>query len=782
MVEIHLYGDVEGILDVKEGTSVPLTYKIGDIRDVFSRAGLFSKTITLAGTKNNNLLLNSYFDVNVVDGDFDVNKIHKCSISQDGEIIVNDGVLRLLRVRKTTNNLNQDDLVEYEVQVIDTVGDFFKEVNNKTLKDLRYYEGKKFIYGLDDMFDKWNNIGTEDYTYLFPYKNENYRYSDFIPAIYARSYFEFIHQEGGVRYNISDNVINKGKFNDLIIPFSGNYDEVIEEINEDARVIVFEDTPQQVYEQYLFSNSLNKSFQDKLTLSNVVQDFGGYFNPTTYKFTIPYDLSEDVGLTIQGNIEFMYGMWLQSWGQGTAQLRLMPQEEGAIVKIKPVVLASIDSNPVNLKGGISVISHSSSGSDVDSSSPLFRFNSEGVVEAYQDPNNLGFENFNGYDFYDAPFKFFDGKATFEFNLKEKGGIDGFSGITPSEGYFKQGDVIEFRFGIQIQNIVPGYEINQVVVPFTNGYNTPLEMGLVMEVDYIDLNITLKDNSIIPENYPVKLERFIHKDIKQSDFLRSIYNLFNIYPLYNKDTATIDYLTRDEFYDSGEEKDWSSKLVRDKGTSITFLPEVVNREVTLGYAIDNEDTDLYRYYRTYKEHFGDKIIRFNNRNASGESRKEPIFSLPVMRQRTDGIVLPRYELDFGVKILWYNGFKIDLNSTITIEGEGLQFYPQFGIFDDNSKPRMSLEYGFSESYGYNLTIPPRNNLYNTFWQRTFDQINEGRMLSAYFYLSASDVANIKMNDIIIVDGRKYFINTIKDYDANKDSPTKVELLTVESSFD
>src|SRR5690554_6364442 len=110
-------GPQKGFLEVKEGAKVPLNFSISDIRDISSRSGMFSKTIALAGTKNNNNLLNNYFDVNIIAGTFDVNKRQKVAIVQNGIILRDNCFMRLLKVKKKQSvDSNIDEWVEYEVQ------------------------------------------------------------------------------------------------------------------------------------------------------------------------------------------------------------------------------------------------------------------------------------------------------------------------------------------------------------------------------------------------------------------------------------------------------------------------------------------------------------------------------------------------------------------------------------------------------------------------------------------------------------------------------------------
>jgi hypothetical protein len=112
MVRIQLEN---GFLDTKEGTVFPLNFAVGDIRDFTKRTGTFSKTITLVGSKNNNEMLNHYYDVNIQAGTFDINAITKCAVIQDGIPIIEDALLQLLSVKKTQVTDAYEQGVEYEV-------------------------------------------------------------------------------------------------------------------------------------------------------------------------------------------------------------------------------------------------------------------------------------------------------------------------------------------------------------------------------------------------------------------------------------------------------------------------------------------------------------------------------------------------------------------------------------------------------------------------------------------------------------------------------------------
>lgn len=57
-----------------------------------------------------------------------------------------------------------------------------------------------------------------------------------------------------------------------------------------------------------------------------------------------------------------------------------------------------------------------------------------------------------------------------------------------------------------------------------------------------------------------------------------------------------------------------------------------------------------------------------------------------------------------------------------------------------------------------------------------------MLTAYFYLRANDIATLKLNDKIRINNSWWSINSINDYNANENTLTKVELLTIDDEVD
>jgi hypothetical protein len=238
ITKIQLLGDVQGYLDVSENIIVPINFGVGDVRDLSKRTGTFSKTIVLPGTKNNNQLLNSYYDINIVAGTFSINKLQKCIILQNNIPIVDDAYLQLVAVNKIQNVLNEDDQVEYEVVIKDNVGDFFTKLGNRTL-DGRDEAGTPFLdfSRFDHTFtaaaisESFDNTFVDGYKYLIPWVDDSeLQINECKPAIYAKQYWDNIHASTGFTYSWSTLFNPDVQFDKLVIPYNGDDKKLSEEV------------------------------------------------------------------------------------------------------------------------------------------------------------------------------------------------------------------------------------------------------------------------------------------------------------------------------------------------------------------------------------------------------------------------------------------------------------------------------------------------------------------------------------------------------------------------
>jgi hypothetical protein len=70
----------------------------------------------------------------------------------------------------------------------------------------------------------------------------------------------------------------------------------------------------------------------------------------------------------------------------------------------------------------------------------------------------------------------------------------------------------------------------------------------------------------------------------------------------------------------------------------------------------------------------------------------------------------------------------------------------------------------------------------YWRRAVSQINNGKLLTAYFDLNAYDIFKMRLNDKIWLNNSWWNINKIIDYDASLQGLTKVELISADDYLD
>jgi len=330
------------------------------------------------------------------------------------------------------------------------------------------------------------------------------------------------------------------------------------------------------------------------------------------------------------------------------------------------------------------------------------------------------------------------------------------------------------------------------------------LGSLSTISYdqvVDVEVTVNssDWSILPSANTVgyqtdlNLNNYIPKQIKQADFVKSIFQMYNLFAERDKTQPNKLILQhRDDYYDSGTEVDWTEKLAKDSEQTIQFLPELGAKKTVLTYKDDDDDPNK-TYKEATNETYGQLEFTFENEYIKGVDRKELVFSPTPIKMNSFNAVVPLI------------GWLPETNIRILIDG-GTQTCDPFAIydyyqgsngfgatnqttaplithFDDPITPTFDLNYAVCDYYFYNeLSTKTNNNLYNLYWRRTLGQIDKGKLLTAWFNLDEADIQSIKLNDKIRIDNSWWNINKIIDYDANDRKLTKVELMTIDDELE
>ena len=122
-----------------------------------------------------------------------------------------------------------------------------------------------------------------------------------------------------------------------------------------------------------------------------------------------------------------------------------------------------------------------------------------------------------------------------------------------------------------------------------------------------------------------INQYIPLKVKQSDFVKSIFQMYNLFAETDINQPNKLILKhRDEYYDSGAEKDWTYKLMKDREQDLIFLPDITSKKLKLTYKED-KDTPNTVFTQMTEEIYGQLEYTFDNEYVKGTETKELIFS-------------------------------------------------------------------------------------------------------------------------------------------------------------
>lgn len=306
--------------------------------------------------------------------------------------------------------------------------------------------------------------------------------------------------------------------------------------------------------------------------------------------------------------------------------------------------------------------------------------------------------------------------------------------------------------------------------------------------------------------PIDLAQSLPVGIKQGDFLMSVIKMFNLMvePIkgeFNNKTLRIE--PRDDFYASGEVKDWTSKVDRTQDIEIQVLAETQNKTTIFKFK-DDEDFYNKQYKNKWNDTYGTYRFITDNDFIDGEKKIETIFApAPLVAIiNTNGFIVPKIHKLNGtqfvrsestIRMLRKNTAGLIQNpydeywsfgdvGTHIVPGAvytTYSVYPYAGHFDDPYQPTDDLNFGQTYELFYNATSTVTNqNLFTKYWYKQMNEYadKDSRLVSFNMILTPQDIMEFKFNDNIFIDGHYYKITKISGYDVvDPYKPCKVEAL-------
>ena len=228
MISTEIYIEEQKI-DLLQDISTEFTYAIDDVSEFGSRNTSFSKTISIPGTANNNLIFGYIFELNNanvtvnalpnVGYNYNVTKQANCKIFID-KVQIFKGTLRILEI------VIDKETIEYQCSVFGELGGFINQLGNKRLEDLDF-SAYDHTYSVANISASWDNAGGSGYYYpLIDYGSvstgqygvakKDFQYTTFRPALYVKEYIQKIF--AGTDYTFDCSFFDTPLFTRLIIP------------------------------------------------------------------------------------------------------------------------------------------------------------------------------------------------------------------------------------------------------------------------------------------------------------------------------------------------------------------------------------------------------------------------------------------------------------------------------------------------------------------------------------------------------------------------------------
>ena len=108
------------------------------------------------------------------------------------------------------------------------------------------------------------------------------------------------------------------------------------------------------------------------------------------------------------------------------------------------------------------------------------------------------------------------------------------------------------------------------------------------------------------------------------------------------------------------------------------------------------------------------------------------------------------------------------------------YGYAGHFDNPDAPSNDIQFGVPRELFYEVPTGSINvNQFNVYWSSYMAEITDkdSRLLTGTFKLNYQDIFGLDFSNFIYVDGVKFRLNKIKDFNATNEDTCEVELLKI-----
>ena len=372
----------------------------------------------------------------------------------------------------------------------------------------------------------------------------------------------------------------------------------------------------------------------------------------------------------------------------------------------------------------------------------------------------------------------DARIMFDWDVANASGVITLNNYVPFDYiYLNDGDVVEIRFDYVYQPGGGGSYPNPATYTYTQKTNSRL-FNQVWDIGWgygKDLN----------------LDSFFSTDIKQREFMKWIFTMFNLYVEPTEMNKTLLVLPREEFL-TNTVRDWTEKRDLSQPLEITPMGELDAGKYLFTYS-EGDDDDNKAYKQDYDRNYGDRRIIVENDFVKEEKKVEigfqPTFIVRPQNEdkffagnstdNQDGKggklrILQYSKQSCGVYAIWYG----KRNKIVSLPSTTKTEYPFFGHLDNPLASTTDINFGLPRYIGLPSGTPvTNNNLYNAYWSKYINEISDkdSKLVKGNFYLTPADMEKLSFRDLYFFDGNYFRLNKIEDYDPINPSVNICEFL-------
>lgn len=307
--------------------------------------------------------------------------------------------------------------------------------------------------------------------------------------------------------------------------------------------------------------------------------------------------------------------------------------------------------------------------------------------------------------------------------------------------------------------------------------------------------------LILEGEDVEINNTIPLNVKQKDFVKGIFQMFNLYMQQDKTNPNNYLIEPYNTFFSGTPVDWTDKVDATEPIEVVVMGELEAKRYIRQF---KEDGDYFN--KTYQDNWGvvygrqeDKV---ENQFLTSENKVECVFSPTPMVGQFNSVneymIMPHiYSYENGaiepvtsnIRILIYNGLIDGLYTQgasscwnlVTASGDNLKTQiPYAGSLDTFNAPTFDLNFGVPDEI-YIETSPAytwaSTNLTTDYWEDFINRISnkDSRLVRMNLILEPSDIKNLDFRKPVIIMGVKYLLNEVGPYESTERKSTPVELI-------